>query len=234
MGERALHFVETRYISDGRLVQTGPRRQMMPYTPGWFVLGATLQERVKLRSVLVRDLLSYQDPRTGGFFGSAESRDAGAGIIDFDSTTQACAALCVAGQERAALKCGEYLRALAKAQPDPERQMLLQWDSGKGLVKDFDPAKAFGHVLVYGERKQHLYKIGLLARAFRLRPRPDRRQGRPGAGRIPLPPGRVSLSRYLEQHAGAQDGLGRLDALRAHRRSLLRDVRLQHGRPSGR
>jgi hypothetical protein len=166
LGERTWHFLERDYIRDGSLVQPEARCDMMPYTPAWFVMGAVLDERVGVRAVLQRDLLSYQDPRSGGFFASVAGRAAGSGIIDFDSTTQACAALCVAGLDEAAAKCGRFLRTLLEAQPDPARQLVLQWDTARGLVRTAEPGLEFTAVLVYGQRKAHLYKIGLLARAL--------------------------------------------------------------------
>ena len=134
---RAWHILETRYMRDGQLVQTEARRNMIPYTPAWLVMVAAMEENFRLRSSLVRLLLSFQDPRTGGFFGSVAARDAGSGVIDFDSTTQACAALCVAGLETAAAKCGRFLRNLVQAQPDPDRQLFLQWDTARGLIPKF-------------------------------------------------------------------------------------------------
>jgi hypothetical protein len=139
---------------------------MMPYIPAWLVMGATLTENVRLRSVMEKHLLSFQDKKSGGFFATAAGRDSGHGLLDFDSTTQACAALCIAGNEAAAAKCGHYLRKLVETQPNPTSRLFLQMDSEKGLIREFDPKQAFSHVLAYAEPKAHLYKIGLLARAF--------------------------------------------------------------------
>jgi len=166
MVERAFHNLEAHYLRNGGLVQPEGVREMMPYIPAWIVMGAALNENLRLRSVMLKHLLSFQDEAGGGFFGSVSARDMGRGVVDFDSTTQACAALCIAGSEAAALKCGRYLRNFVQAQPDPSRRLFLQWDTSRGLILDFDSTKATAHLLVYAEPRQHLYKIGLLARAF--------------------------------------------------------------------
>jgi len=168
VARRAWQILQASYIRDGRLIQPEARRDMMPYTPAWLVMGAALEENLLLRSVLKRHLLTYQDGTGGGFFGSTASSAAGRGVIDFDSTTQACAALCIAGDEAAAVKCGRYLRKLVEAQPDPSRRFFLQWHTERGLIREFDPKEATTYVLDYSGRKQHLYKIGLLARALAL------------------------------------------------------------------
>jgi len=168
LAELTWHSLEARYLRDGELVQVEARREMMPYTPAWLVMGAALEENVRVRSVMERHLLSFQDRQGGGFFGTVAARAAGRGVIDFDSTAQACGALCLAGNEAAAVKTGRHLRNLVEAQPDPSRRFFAQWDTTRGLIREFDPQKATDHVLVYAEPRQRLYKIGLLARAFAL------------------------------------------------------------------
>ena len=168
LGAVALRLIQERHIAVGLLVQDPSRRDMMPYVPAWVLLGSALCEDPRMRVLMARQVLSYQDPRTGGLFGSARSRRLKAGVIDFDSTTLACPALCVAGEDDAAARCGQYLLRLIRAQPSPSRFFFLQWDTGRGLVRDFAPASSPAHLVTYTYPGQHLYKIGLLARALAL------------------------------------------------------------------
>ena len=156
------------FFRNGELALPPQVKDLMPYIPAWLVMGATLAESMRLRSSALKYLLPFQDRKTGGFFGKVEARDAGRGVIDFDSSTQACGALCISGQSIAAVRCGEYLKTLIQAQPDPENRFFLQWDSERGLIREFDPKEKTAHVLVYAGRKEHLYKMGLLVRALGL------------------------------------------------------------------
>jgi len=121
-----------------------------------------------LKTVLEQHLLRFQDSRGGGFFGSESARDAGTGVIDFDSITLACAALCSAGNTEAAEKCGRFLVELVRSQPEPDRQFFFMWDTGKGLIDDGDSPPGPNRVLEWKKPGQYLYKIGLLVLALTL------------------------------------------------------------------
>ena len=40
------------------------------------------------------------------------------------------------------IKCGQYLRRLVEAQPDPTRRLYLQMDSAQGLIREYDQGRA--------------------------------------------------------------------------------------------
>jgi hypothetical protein len=142
---------------------------MLPYLPAWLLQSATLGGRVGFRELLVREIMGFWDEQSGGLFGTEAARAAGAGEIDFDSTTQACAALCLAGRTAEGARLGAFLKFLIRSQPDAERRFLTTWNSAtKAWVKDTAPRRARDEALEWNAPAQYLYKSGLLIRALAL------------------------------------------------------------------
>ena len=164
----SLRAAEKQFVHEGAILQHENRKDWLAYTPAWLLIGAALAGELRLCRVLQRFIQGFQDPQSGGFFGSQEDREARAGSIDFDSTCQSCAALCHAGNENAAMRVVTYLKHLVEVQPEPENRFFLVWDTRQGLVTEFDPARATKFAIEWSKPKQHLYKMGLLVRAFAL------------------------------------------------------------------
>jgi len=164
---RTILHIEREWERDDRFFHHPALAGMLPYVPAWMLSGAAWAGHVRLREKLVALILSFQDAKTGGLFGAEAHRQAGAGEIEFDSTTHACAALCLAGRIAEADRMGQYLAMLVNAQPDADRFFLV-WDTGCGLVRGFDPATAKERVLDPKVPRQYLYKSGLLIRALAL------------------------------------------------------------------
>ncbi|MBM3801746.1 MAG: hypothetical protein FJW26_05460 [Acidimicrobiia bacterium] len=168
LAARVLQHIEAEFVRDGRLAQSPDRGNMLPYVPSWILMGSVLSGFTDLSALLQNDILRFQDPATGGFFGSEAARATASGAIDFDSTTQACAALSLSGELAAAERAGQFLKRLVECQPDLERRLLLVWASPGGLVSEFAVESASTFALEWSKPKQWLYKIGLLVRAFAL------------------------------------------------------------------
>lgn len=160
--------VEKQFVRNGELLQPPGRAHMMPYMPAWLLMGAVLGDHGGLRDALRRYLLTFQDAGTGGFFASVAARDARSGVLDFDSTTMACAALCVDGERNAATRTGKFLLQLVRAQPNPDREFFFLWDTQKGLITKSDPDAERTWMLRWAEPLQLHFKTALLVRAFTL------------------------------------------------------------------
>ncbi len=130
--------------------------------------GAILGEHLHLAAWLEKWMLRFQHRDTGAFFGTEETRQAGDGEICFDSTTIACATLCLSGNLIEAERTGEFLRRLVRTQPDPERRFLCVWHTTRGLVTQFDAQQTRVYAIEWDQPQQYLYKIGLLVRALAL------------------------------------------------------------------
>lgn len=165
---RFLQQVELRFLRDGHLIQPSNRQSMLTYSPSWILIGLGGSEHLRLRQWLIQYVLGFQNETTGGFFGSNAARGQGEGEIDFDSTTTACAALCLMGRATEAERTGQFLLRLANTQPNIEKEFFLVWHTKHGLQRDFDPAHSTGYVTQWNQPRQHLYKMGLLIRAFTL------------------------------------------------------------------
>ena len=162
---RTLAYIETRARRDPHFL-LAPGRGLLPYRMAWIAMGAMLGDHLRLARFLEQQLLPFQDPSTGGFFGTEADWRAGEGEICFDSTANACAALCFAGNDGAAEKAGGFLRRLVEPQLDTGQRLLCGWHSKHGLITEFDPKQARVYSLEAGQQAQYLYKLGLLVRAF--------------------------------------------------------------------
>lgn len=162
---RTLAYIEVRAERDAHFLRA-PGKGLLPYRMAWIAMGAMLGDHLRLADWLEKQLLPFQDARTGGFFGTEAARGAGEGEICFDSTANACAALCVVGNDTAAAAAGDFLRRLVETQRNSGRRLLCGWHSRHGLMTEFDPRKARAYVIESGQQTQYLYKIGLLVRAF--------------------------------------------------------------------
>lgn len=134
------------------------------YSPSWVVIGAQLNGCFEISRPAMIDILGFQDPRTGGFFGHPRNRLAGQGtIVPSVSAVAGCAAL-TTGHVGAASQLGDYFLRLIAIQPDLENCFYPFFDTRHGLMTDGTPE--FGPTY-YGpfQRKdpgQHYWLPGFL------------------------------------------------------------------------
>lgn len=165
---RTLRTIENRCHRDEAAFLHPAAGTLIPYRAAWMMMAAQYGEQLHLATWLERWLMRFQHPGTGGLFGTEAEREAGAGEICFDSTTNACAAMCLSGNITEAVRMGVFLQRLVELQPEPERRLVCGWHSGRGLLVEFEAKDPRGYVIDYAQPKQFLYKIGLLVRAFAL------------------------------------------------------------------
>ncbi len=161
----SLAYMEARAARDSHFL-LAPGRDLLSYRMAWITLGAVLGDRLRFARSLEQQLLAFQDPRSGGFFGTEAACRAGEGEICLDSTANACAALCLMGNDKAAARAGDFLRRLIQPQIEAGQRLLCGWHSHHGLITAFEAKQARVYSIEPGERSQYLYKIGLLVRAF--------------------------------------------------------------------
>ena len=161
-----LRYVERSFPHSTEVLRQGANRdQMVGYVPAWFVMGALDSEDFSLSSRLIDYLVGFQSLQSGGFFGSREGRDSGAGPIEFDTTAMCVIALAHAGRVEHGLKGADFLLRLLEVQPDATSGFHTEWSDPEGLVPQeslSNPAS----LIRWSEPKQHYYKIGLYALAL--------------------------------------------------------------------
>jgi len=160
----ALRHVQRTFIdSDGSLSQESNRDAMVPYVPAWIAWGAWQSEVLGLSASLLDQVCSYQCPHTGGFFGSTEGRETGAGWIDFDSTTIGTIVLARCGRVEASVRAADFLLRLYESQEELDHGFCTSWRAPGGLTSAGIPPTA---TLSWAEPKQHYYRAGLFVLAL--------------------------------------------------------------------
>ena len=133
------------------------------YSPSWVVIGAQLNGCFEISRPAMIDILGFQDPRTGGFFGHPRNRLAGQGtIVPSVSAVAGCAAL-TTGHVGAASELGDYFLRLIAIQPDLENCFYPFFDTRHGLMTDGTPE--FGPTY-YGPFQTQGSRTALLAARF--------------------------------------------------------------------
>lgn len=165
---RSLHQIEHRCLHDTEAFLRPDRQPLLPYRSAWMSIGAVLGEQLRLSAWLDRWTLAFLHKPTGGYFGTEAARHDGEGEICADSTAMACAAFCYSGNLAEADRAGRFLVNLIEAQPKPDTHLFVAWDTQRGLVTKFDEKAAAQYVIEWAKPRQHLYKVGLFARAFAL------------------------------------------------------------------
>ncbi|MHB0874808.1 MAG: prenyltransferase/squalene oxidase repeat-containing protein [Anaerolineae bacterium] len=108
------------------------------YQPGWMAISAQLNGCFGIAYPATRHLLSFQDPASGGLFGSVADRDRRTGRIDLPSTGMAGLAFLHTGRLDEARRVGDYVLFLQSLQPRPADRLYTTYDTAAGLVTDVD------------------------------------------------------------------------------------------------
>ncbi len=152
---------QRHFDSNGRLVQPEPRlKTMAAYVPAWLAWKTFECGAFDLYQKLIAEVVSHQDPSTGACFGDLQTRDAGAGLISFDTTCMAAVSCALTGRKEYAVQAADFLLRLHQSQPDPERSLCLDWDTTRGLALP-DASGSDCNELIWDQPRQHYYKIGL-------------------------------------------------------------------------
>ena len=147
---RLMRVLKARFVtSDGSFdapeIRAGRKSALLErgYAPAWLIYSSHVNLAYDISLRAVPHLLTLQDPKSGGIFGTLEDARRGTGIVN-------CAVTCVGGQ--AALITGHHEAAVRTADhivdnllannPDMTRRFYPVWDTEHGLRTDDDAPEA--------------------------------------------------------------------------------------------
>ncbi len=127
----------------------------------WVIIGAHKIGRFDLSVPGAGFLLSYQDPKSGGFCNEAPYPKGG-GLED-SLTTSACGlAVLTAGRVEEASRAGDFLVRLVDDQPEVKERFYAAYDARKrGLVRQFEEPEAVFRVVETDIKEQFYFMVGL-------------------------------------------------------------------------
>ncbi len=125
----SLDWIASRFLGDrGQLdipAEQEASRWTNTYDRGWLVWGAQMCGRYDLAFPLAQDILTYQNPRTGGFRDTQAALNSGEGVEHAMTAGFAGLALLATGHLAAAGRTARFLIDLLESQPDPEGGIYL-------------------------------------------------------------------------------------------------------------
>jgi hypothetical protein len=132
------------------------------YPLACLITGAALLQRFDIVYPRVRNLLSWQDPVSGGFYNTPGDRTDSAEQELFP-TAQAGMTLVLTGQIDAARLAGAWFRRLWDLQPDPDHMLYAVYTRAHGLVRDFPGDQQVTYVTLKDQPWQYHYNGGIAA-----------------------------------------------------------------------
>jgi hypothetical protein len=172
MGERSaanrvLDWIKGRmFSSSGAFEGFSPRgafeTQYGSYPVACLIIGAILMQRFEIVYPGTRNLRTWQDEESGGFYDNLEDATADGKQVLFP-TAQGGMTLLMAGQVQAAKKAGSWLKRLWDLQPDVQHKLFHVFTPAKGLFMDFAPEHEALYVTQKSEPWQYHYNGGIAA-----------------------------------------------------------------------
>lgn len=132
------------------------------YPIACLLVGAVLLRRHNLIYPGTQDLLTWQDPETGGFFNDPQDKSAD-GEQELFPTCQGGMTLLLVGHLEAARQAGEWLQRLWSLQPDASHRLYHCYSRRAGLITEFPSEQARQYVTRKDEPYQHHYDGGIAA-----------------------------------------------------------------------
>lgn len=148
---------EVREGKEGILKERG-------YAPAWMIFSSHVNMAFDMSLGALPHLLKYQDPETGGLFGTAEECVHGKGVIHPAVTAIAGQAALVTGALEHARRMGDhFVDNLIAFNPDLSRAFYPVWDTERGLRTDSDTPSGpnMPPVLIRHAPNQHHYLTGM-------------------------------------------------------------------------
>ena len=139
------------------------------YAPSWVVFGAHLNLAFDVSLPAMPHILKFQDPKTGGMFGSPEDKDRGKGLISAPVSCIAGQAALTTGYVAEAKRMGDHLIDNVIANnPDLNKAFYPAWDTERGLLTDADTPSFpnMPRVMIRDEPAQHHYLTGMMIAYF--------------------------------------------------------------------
>ncbi len=132
------------------------------YPLACLIVGADILRRFDLVYPGVKQLLSWQDPESGGLYdirrGAATEREQ-----ELFPACQAGMTFLMVGEIEAARNAAAWVERLWRQQPDSEAKLYHVWRPDKGLVMDYPPDQAAWYVTQKQEPWQLHYNGGIAA-----------------------------------------------------------------------
>ncbi len=125
----SLNWIASRFLGDHGQLEIPAKQEASRWTNtydrGWLVWGAEMCGRYDLSFPLAQDILTYQNPRTGGFRDTQAALNSGEGVEHAMTAGFAGLALLATGHLAAARRTAYFLIELLEIQPDPESGIYL-------------------------------------------------------------------------------------------------------------
>jgi len=135
------------------------------YAPSWVIYSAHVNLAFDLSLPAMPHLLKFQDPSTGGMFGSQEDADCRKGIVHSAVSCAAGQAALATGYVMEARRMGDHLTDnVIACNPDLSKTFYPVWDTERGLRTDEETPEFpnMPRVLWRFEPNQHHYLTGML------------------------------------------------------------------------
>lgn len=168
---RLVNYMKKRFVlPDGAIdvpeFRTGRASGLYEYAyaPSWVVFGAHLNLAFDVSLNAIPHILKFQDPQTGGMFGSSEDRDRGKGIINLAVTCIGGQAALTTGYVAEAKRMADHALMLLDVNPDLNKTFYPCWDTERGLRTDEETPNFpnMPRVMVRDQPAQHHYLTGMM------------------------------------------------------------------------
>ena len=134
------------------------------YAPSWVIYGAHLNGAFDVSLPAMPHVLQFQDPGTGGMFGSPQDKDRGKGLISAPVTCIAGQAALTTGHVAEAKRMGGHIIRLIEKNPDLNKEFYPAWDTERGLLTAADTPSFpnMPRVIIRDAQAQHHYLTGMI------------------------------------------------------------------------
>ena len=135
------------------------------YAPSWTIYSAHLCSAFDISKPGIAHVLKFQDPQTGGIFGTAEAHARGKGIIHPAVTALGGLATLTTGHLPEAKRMADHIvdNLIAK-NPDLSKAFYPAWDTESGIwtSDDLPTSTNMSHVLLRNEPGQYHFLTGMM------------------------------------------------------------------------
>lgn len=134
------------------------------YAPSWVVYGSHMNGAFDLSFPAMPHILQFQDPGTGGMFGSPQDKDRKKGLISAPVTCIAGQAALTTGYVNQAKRMGDHILRLIEQNPDLNKEFYPAWDTERALLTGSDTPSFpnMPRVISRNNAGQHHYLTGMI------------------------------------------------------------------------
>lgn len=166
LAHRVLDWIDSHALAaDGDLrasvAQSPFASHRVTYHRTVIAYGAHLAGRYDLSHRIMRWVQTFQDPVTGGYWGSRG--DPATVEQTSDAAGQALITQLLVGNIEAARRAGEFLVRLWELQPDRERVFYNHYSHAQGLITEFESPKHRYQGAIYADRPGQFFLVAPIA-----------------------------------------------------------------------